>query len=566
MAHVMDENAHEQSADSEVTSQATTAAVDASAPPADPATGPGDPASPPVAEPVAEAPPGPEANGASASVAEAPAADTPTVNAPAAEEPPAVAEAPAAEETPVAQDATSPADPGSTPEPASADATTSPESTPADGEAATPVTASAEHPVPHPPAGHAGIVPTETASTSPGPEWDFGRVAEDGTVYLRTADGERAVGQWHAGTANEGLAFYQLRYDDLAAEVGLLENRLANGKGDSKAIKSSATHLTETLSTATVIGDIEALRARLKAVLDGANERIAGERAKRNARAEAAVAAKTALAEEAEKLAVSNEWKLAGDRFRTLVDEWRTITGVERKADQALWTRVSAARSEFGRRRGAHFATLDAERKVVQERKEALCKEAEKLASSTDWATTAAKYRDLMTEWKAAGRTAKSTDDALWARFRGAQDAFFAKRKEDNDKRDSEFLDNQRNKEKLLVEAEALDPGSPGAAKKLRDLQQRYDDAGKVPRNSIQTLERRMTAVEQKFKSTQQTKVHRGPDPSTSPLVIRLRESMTKLEKRVARAKAEGRDADAAEAESQLETQRTWLAQAERSR
>ena len=55
----------------------------------------------------------------------------------------------------------------------------------------------------------------------------WGRIAEDGTVYVRTADeGERVVGSWQAGTPEEGLAHFVRRYDDLATEVGLLETRL----------------------------------------------------------------------------------------------------------------------------------------------------------------------------------------------------------------------------------------------------------------------------------------------------------------------------------------------------
>ena len=54
----------------------------------------------------------------------------------------------------------------------------------------------------------------------------WGRVAEDGTVYVRTADGERVVGIWQAGSPDEALEFYTRRYDSLATEVNLLERRI----------------------------------------------------------------------------------------------------------------------------------------------------------------------------------------------------------------------------------------------------------------------------------------------------------------------------------------------------
>jgi hypothetical protein len=457
-----------------------------------------------------------------------------------------------------------------TPEPAAAEAEPAGEpaaagADPAAAEAQPEAAEATPHPIPRPPAGTPASAPT--AETAPErPNWDWGRVADDGTVYLRTPEGERAIGQWHAGDVNEGLAYYQRRYEDLVAEVSLLENRLATRTGDARAVRTSATHLEESLATATVIGDVEALRQRLDAVLAGAQERIDGEKAARAARAEQAVAAKRALAEEAEQLAQSTDWKSTGDRFRSLVDDWKAITGVDRKADQELWSRVSAARSEFGRRRGAHFAQLDTERKAVQQRKEKLCEEAEALSESSDWGPTAARYKSLMTDWKAAGRAAKPVDDALWARFRAAQDKFFSRRNAVNAERDQHFRQNQQLKEQILAEAEALDPAGPGAQRKLREIQSRYDKAGKVPREAMGSLERRMAAVEQKFRGAAESRFRKGPDPSSSPLVIRLRESVDKLERRLERARADGRDSDAAEAEAALATQREWLAQAERSR
>ena len=58
---------------------------------------------------------------------------------------------------------------------------------------------------------------------------EWGRVAEDGTVYVRTADGERSVGQYPEGTPEEALAFFTKRYDELAGSVHLVEQRVQAG-------------------------------------------------------------------------------------------------------------------------------------------------------------------------------------------------------------------------------------------------------------------------------------------------------------------------------------------------
>ena len=60
----------------------------------------------------------------------------------------------------------------------------------------------------------------------------YGRVDADGTVYVKTADGDRVVGSWQAGTPEEGLAHFARRFADLVTEVDLVEARLKSGAAD----------------------------------------------------------------------------------------------------------------------------------------------------------------------------------------------------------------------------------------------------------------------------------------------------------------------------------------------
>ncbi|MGH7736140.1 MAG: DUF349 domain-containing protein, partial [Gemmatimonadales bacterium] len=46
-------------------------------------------------------------------------------------------------------------------------------------------------------------------------------------VYVRTADGERVIGSWQAGSPEEAIAFFQRKYEALETEVVLLEQRIA---------------------------------------------------------------------------------------------------------------------------------------------------------------------------------------------------------------------------------------------------------------------------------------------------------------------------------------------------
>ncbi|EFG82687.1 hypothetical protein HMPREF0281_00217 [Corynebacterium ammoniagenes DSM 20306] len=288
----------------------------------------------------------------------------------------------------------------------------------------------------------------------------WGRIDDNGTVFVTTADGEREVGSWQAGTAEEGLAHFGARYDDLATEVELLEARLKAHPDEAESIKQTAADLKATVPTAAVVGDLAALEKRLDAIQEHsvkAGEQAAADKARRR---EEAIAAKEKLAAEAEEIAEnSTEWKAAGDRIREILNEWKKIKGIDRKTDDGLWKRYSRARDAFNRRRGAHFAELDRGRAAARKKKEELVERAEALKTSTDWGPTARAYRDLMKEWKAAGRAPREVDDQLWAAFRGAQDYFFAERDAVNSQRDQEFAENARAKDALIAEYDPqIDP------------------------------------------------------------------------------------------------------------
>jgi hypothetical protein len=384
----------------------------------------------------------------------------------------------------------------------------------------------------------------------------YGRVDADGTVWLLSSAGERVIGSWQAGDTEAAFAHFGRRFDDLSTEVALMESRLASGTGDARKIKSAASSLAESLATASVLGDVDSLAARLSTIIEHAGSAAAAEKTKREEHRAAQTARKETLAAEAEDLATnSTQWKAAGDRLREILDEWRTISGLDRKTDDALWKRYSAARETFNRRRGSHFAELDRERAGARQAKEALCERAEGLADSTDWGPTAAVFRDLLAQWKAAGRASKDVDDALWQRFKGAQDAFFAARNAISAERDAEFRANADAKEALLAEAERLDTSDLDAARAaLRTIGDKWDRIGKVPRERSADLERRLRAVEKKVRDTP---TH-GIDPEAQARADQFRERAEQFERQAEKAAAAGRTKDAEEARASAEQWRQW--------
>jgi hypothetical protein len=384
----------------------------------------------------------------------------------------------------------------------------------------------------------------------------FGRVDPDGTVWLITGSGERVIGSWQAGDSEAAFAHFGRRFDDLHTEVALMERRLQSGTGDARKIKSAAAALAETLPDAHVLGDVDALAARLTAIVEHADAAAHADKAKREEFRAAQTARKEALAAEAEELAANaSQWKAAGDRLREILEEWRTISGLDRKTDDALWKRYSAARETFNRRRGSHFAELDRERAGARQAKEALCERAEELADSTDWGATGAAFRDLLTEWKAAGRAAKDVDDALWQRFKAAQDMFFSARNAASAERDAEFQANADAKEALLAEAESIDTSDLDAARAaLRAIGDKWDAIGKVPRERGAELERRLRVVEKKVREAPSARV----DPEAQARADQFRTRAEQFERQAEKAAAAGRTKDAEEARASAEQWRQW--------
>lgn len=346
----------------------------------------------------------------------------------------------------------------------------------------------------------------------------WGRIDDDGSVYVTTAAGDRLIGSWQAGTPEEGLAHYGTRFDDVATEVELLESRVQIHPEDAQNIRHNAETLRQSLPTATIIGDIDDLDRRLTQVIvdsENAAEKVKAQRAQRRAHA---IARKEELAAEAEEIGQSSEeWKAAGDRLRDILEEWKTIRGIDRKTDDVLWKRYSRARDSFNRRRGSHFAELDRERATARKTKENIVERAQQLKDSTDWNNTARAFRDLMNEWKAAGRAPRDVDEKLWTAFKEAQDFFFNARNAVTQERDQQFLDNAKAKDALIAEYDPqIDPATDlaRAQAKLRELQEKWESIGYVPRGQVREYENKITALERRVSDAAAAQWRRT-DPAT---------------------------------------------------
>jgi hypothetical protein len=412
------------------------------------------------------------------------------------------------------------------------------------------------------------------AQTPPAPpasdpsEW--GRVDESGTVWVRTAEGERAVGSYPGAEPAEALAYFGRKFDELAGQVSLLEQRVVAGGVSLQDAQTSVDHLRETVAEANAVGDLAALLTRLDVLTEAVAQRKARRDAERAKTRERATATKERIVTEAEQLSTSTDWKKTGDRMRELLEEWKAVPRLERKVDDALWKRFSRARTAFDKQRRTHFAELDVQRGEAAARKEKLVKEAEGLADSKEWGETARRYRDLMAQWKTAGRARRDVEDQLWSRFRAAQDTFFAARGEVFAARDADLAVNLEKKRALLTEAEALLPVTDhrSARAALRTIHEKWEAAGHVPRANRNEVEGRLRAVDEAVRAAEEAAWARSNPEARAraeATVSQLRASITALEQQAAKARAAGDEKKATEADAAVAARQSWLVEAEKT-
>ncbi len=386
----------------------------------------------------------------------------------------------------------------------------------------------------------ASVQPVPAATTDHSASAAFGRADEEGRVFVRDGGEEREVGSYPGAGPEEALQYFARKYDELLASAALLRQRLDAPEVTAKEIADGLRSLREHIGDANVVGDLPALRALVDEIDSNLSEKRTHEQAERAAAKQAAAVEREAIVAEAEQIAGQPveriQWKTSTARMRELLDTWkahqRSGVRLDKDVESALWQRFSKARNSFDKGRRHHFAELDATRGEVKATKSALVAEAERLATSTDWAATAGAFKRLMDDWRRAGRAGKRDDDALWERFRRAQDAFFEAKDAEAAREDESYRGNLEVKEKLLAEAQTLLPITDlGSAKTtLRGIQERWEAAGKVPRADVDRTEKGLRKVEQAVRDAEDTRWKK----SNPELSARANSLVTQLEAKIA--------------------------------
>jgi len=410
---------------------------------------------------------------------------------------------------------------------------------------------------------------TRLADVATDDQTPWGRVDDDGTVYVREADGERAVGQYPDATPDEAIAYFERKYVELAGQVGLLEQRVRGG-APARDVAKAIAKLKESVVGANAVGDLASLSERLEKLGGSVGELTEKQSAEAKAAVTDAIAAREKLVSEAEALAAQDpakaQWKQVTTQLDQLFARWQSHQQdgprLPKTEGDELWRRFRAARTTIEGHRKAFFAELDGTHREARTRKQELAEKAEALAGKGTAGIP--DYRKLLDDWKAAGRAGKKVDDALWARFKAAGDVLYAAKAEVDAQESAEFSGNLDQKLELLTEAETLltETDRAVAKDKLLVIQRKWDAIGKVPREAMKSTEDRMRKVEaavRKLDEDHWNKSNPEKQARSDGLASQLTAAIEKLEKELAAARTAGDARKIADAEEALAARKVWL-------
>ena len=392
---------------------------------------------------------------------------------------------------------------------------------------------------------------------------EFGRVDEANNVYLIDGGQERIVGQYPNVPAADALSYFTRKFDDLAAQVRTLEQRLAAGITDAKSLKTTREHLKAELVEPKAVGNVQNLRDRVEAVtglIDATSARANEERAAANQRA---MVAKEEIAARAESI-VANlggiNWKKSAVEMTELFERWQKLQKEGPKVPKAktdpIWKRFSQARAKFEAGRRAFFSNLDGSFKEAKAEKTSLVDSAKALVTKGAGATD--QYKKLQNQWKLAGKAGKA-EESLWKEFRAAGDAIFAAKKAEDAEIEISHKANLEKKIALNLEIEALNLDDIESAKKaLANIQARWEKIGHIPRDQVRKIEDPIRKIEKKIADAA-ADAWRRSDPAakarSNSLVSQLEEAIAGLEKDLEQAKPEKK----IEIEEQITARKAWL-------
>lgn len=300
----------------------------------------------------------------------------------------------------------------------------------------------------------------------------------------------------HEQAEKERLALEKTNYDTLSRHCARIEDFL---KSDGLNLKKASDELRMAQDFLKDMGPLPAgvsrkkQRQRLRDLREKLFLAVQEARENDDWKRWANVDIQKALIDKLEQLRASKDFPKVAKEMRQLHAEWRKSAAAPSENAEDLWQRYKTIRDELTEKCNEFFQRQDAQRGDNLTKKTTLCERAEALESSEEWNKTAEALKALQEEWKKIGPVPQKQSDALWARFRGACNKFFERRKEILDSKLTVFKENLAQKIVLCEQAEALRESTDWnqTASQLKKLQADWKNIGPVPHKKSESVWKR---------------------------------------------------------------------------
>src|SRR5690606_18233239 len=214
--------------------------------------------------------------------------------------------------------------------------------------------------------------------------------------------------------------------------------------------------------------------------------------------------AKSKLAEEVQAFASfdSDRIKEWNEKTREILDlqkRWEAVGGLPRAKARDVNKKFWSAFKAFFNNKNLFFRKLDEEREQNLQIKNELVRQAQELKESKDWESTSNTLKALQQKWKDVGPVPEKFREKVFKEFKDACDYFFAQKRGQMGKVEQEQIDNLNVKMAICEELERHVVNGTANVELLRDLQDRYNTIGFVPRKDISMVKSRYHEAVEKF-------------------------------------------------------------------
>ncbi len=208
---------------------------------------------------------------------------------------------------------------------------------------------------------------------------------------------------------------------------------------------------------------------------------------------------KQSLAEEADALKLSEDWRPTAERLKQLQKEWKNIGPGTRDQEPQVYQKFREACNTFFERRGKHYEGLKQEWDAHAEVKRGLIAETLKL-DKMEYHEAISFIKQLRESWKNAGPAGKQVEQELWSEFDGTINAFFARLDEQKPENLSRKLELCSQGEAFIAELkEQPDFNYNDKSHQAEQLLEAWKAVGPVPQDKEQELWERFDAPLKEF-------------------------------------------------------------------